>query len=87
MNSKNTPPPDLSPFISAISARFRPAQSLAEATHRFSTAEIKEAIRDLNPALEVNDKQVFEAMQQSGFIFNTARGSQSLRFQWLLVEK
>ncbi len=86
--SINTPPQlDLSPYISALSARFRPAETAGEATHRFSTAEIKEAIKDINPALEVNDKQVFDAMQQSGFIFNTARGSQSLRFQWLLVEK
>ena len=87
--SKNTPPPhpDLSPYIFAISSRFRPASTPEEATHRFSTKEVKEAIKELNPALDVTDADVFAAMMAAGYRFNTAPGSQSLRFQWLLVEK
>ncbi|MPN40530.1 hypothetical protein SDC9_188068 [bioreactor metagenome] len=80
-------PVDLSPYISAISQRFRPAINPDEATHQFTTPEIKAAIKELNPGMEISDSLVFEAMQTSGFYFNAITGAQSLRFKWLLVEK
>lgn len=85
--NNSTPLPDLSPYIDAISARFRPAQNLEEATHHFSTSEVTEAIRDLNPGLQISDSLVFEAMKKAGFRFDIAKGRQSLKYQWLLVEK
>lgn len=81
------PSPDLSPYIDVISRRFRPAVNSKEATHRFSTEEIKNAIKELNPGIEVSEVHVFEAMHLAGYEFDTAPGLMSLKFQWLLVEK
>ena len=91
MKKESTPPlpspPDLTPYINVISQRFRPATSPMETTHRLSTAEIKTAIKELNPAIDVSEAHVFEAMQQAGYRFAAASGAMSLKFQWLLTEK
>lgn len=78
---------DLGPFIDAIYVRFRPALTAREATHHFSTAEIRQAIKDLNPSLEISEAQVYDAMSLAGFKFDALSGTQSLIFKWLLVEK
>ena len=78
---------DLSPYINAILTRFRPTETSAEATHRFSTSEVREAIKQLNPGIDASEADVYNAMTEAGFSFDTAPGAQSLRFQWLLVEK
>lgn len=88
--SSDTPQPepvDLSPYISAIAERFRPAHNPDEATHQFTTPEIKAAIKELNPGVEISDSQTFDAMIEAGFSFETVPGRQSLMFKWLLVEK
>ncbi len=86
--SENTPShPDLLPYIEAIPERFSPAETAAVATHRFSTGEVLAAIKELNPGIDVTAEHVFRAMILAGFRFNSASGTQSLRFQWLLIEK
>lgn len=80
-------PVDLSPYINVIQSRFVPAQNRKDATHHFSTAEVKQAIKQLNPGLEVNDSDVYDAMIEAGFIFDTVPGAQSLIFKWLLIQK
>lgn len=88
METEQTPvTPDLTPYIDVISKRFRPAGNSREATHRLSTEEIKIAIRELNPGIDVSEAHVFEAMKQAGYQFDTPPGSMALKFQWLLVEK
>ena len=79
--------PDLTPYINVIRQRFMPAEIPSEATHRFSTAEVKRAITSLNPGISVSDAHTFDAMIEAGFRFETVPGSQSLIFQWLLIEK
>jgi hypothetical protein len=81
------PAPDLTAYMEVISRRFRPAANETEATHRLSTEEISGAIKSLNPGLQVNSKHVYDAMQNAGFKFSAAKGTQSLIFKWLLVEK
>jgi hypothetical protein len=78
---------DLTPYTTAILTRFRPAEKPEDATHRFSTTEVREAIKELNPAITLGDADVFDAMQAAGFSLGVIEGSQSLRFQWLMVEK
>ncbi len=78
---------DLSPYIDVIQQRFFPASSREEATQRFSTQEVRAAIKQLNPGLEVYETHVFDAMVEAGFRFDSIPGNQSLQFQWLLIEK
>lgn len=72
---------DLSPYMEALSRRFRPATSPAEATHRLSTREVKYAIEELNPGLTVPESLVFDAMAMAGYEFEAVRGFQSLKFK------
>lgn len=90
MNEKGTPQeqaPDLTPYIDVIRQRFMPAVVPSEATHRFSTSEVRQAITSLNPGINVSDAHTFDAMIEAGFRFEAVHGSQSLIFQWLLIEK
>jgi len=90
MNEKGTPQeqaPDLTPYIDVIRQRFMPAEIPSEATHRFTTEEVRQAITSLNPGINVSDAHTYDAMIEAGFRFETIPGSQSLIFQWLLIEK
>lgn len=71
----------------ALQTRFRPANNADEATHRFSTDEIKRAITELNPGANISEAQVFELMKEHGYTYDAIPGSQLLMFKWLLVEK
>lgn len=84
-NNPDKPSSDISDFIVAIRSHFRPAENPEEATHRYSTAEIREAIVELNPGLSITDADVFVAMREAGFTFDTVPGAQSLMFKWLLI--
>jgi len=89
-NEQGTPQeqaPDLTPYIDVIRQRFMPAKIPSDATHRFSTSEVRQAITSLNPGINVSDAHTFDAMIAAGFRFEAVHGSQSLIFQWLLVEK
>lgn len=78
---------DISGIMSAITDRFVPADDPAHATHRFSTSEIHQAIKALNPGLDVSVSQVFDAMQNEGFCFCQMPGHASLSFVWILKER
>ncbi|MGE4542359.1 MAG: 5-formyltetrahydrofolate cyclo-ligase [Bacteroidales bacterium] len=89
-NEQGTPQeqaPDLTPYIDVIRQRFMPAKIPSDATHRFSTSEVRQAIISLNPGINVSDAHTFDAMIAAGFRFEAVHGSQSLIFQWLLIEK
>lgn len=87
MNQDTTPSADLSPYITAIMERFKPARTTDEATHQLTTAEIGDAIREINPGLKFSTEQVFDALVSAGFSFHPIKGMQGLRFMWLLTEK
>jgi len=78
---------DISIYIAALSANYKPAHSPSEATHWFSTAEIVAAIRELDPSAKISDQQVFQAMHDAGYDFCNRPGSQGLQFKWMLREK
>jgi hypothetical protein len=86
MDKEQKQPVDLTLYINVIQQRFYPAENRDEATHRFSTAEITEAIKQLNPGISVYDEHVFDAMIEGGFKFDIMPGAQSLIYQWLLKE-
>ena len=66
-NKKTTPEQpatDIGIYITALQATYRPASVPAEATHFFSTAEVVDAIKDIDPSANVSSTQVFEALRQ-----------------------
>lgn len=91
MSNKNNdnneqPITDISIYIAALQTTYRPASAPAEATHFFSTAEVVDAIRDIDPSAKVSPEQVFSALHQAGFNFCNRPGSQGLVFKWMFRE-
>lgn len=78
---------DLSPYIHAIRERFEPTENDTLATHKLSTKEVADAINELNPGCSASLQDVYDAMFEAGFVFRAPRGTASLNFKWLLVEK
>jgi hypothetical protein len=86
-NKSEDKPTDISIYIAALSANYRPARNPAETTHWFSTEEVVAAIRQLDPSAKISDQQVFTAMRNAGYDFCNRPGSQGLQFKWMLREK
>lgn len=78
---------DISVHIAALSRTYRPAPTPAEATHFFSTAEVVDAIREIDPSAKVAPTEVFSALRNAGFDFCNRPGSQGLEFKWLFRER
>lgn len=96
-NSKQSPPSsegkgeptitDISIYVDALQVTYRPASAPAEATHFFSTEEVVQAIKEIDPSAKVATNQVFEALHQAGFDFCNRPGSQGLSFKWMFKER
>ena len=60
MSNKQTTPEqpatDIGIYIAALQATYRPASAPAEATHFFSTAEVVDAIKDIDPSAYVTPR-------------------------------
>lgn len=77
---------DISIYVASLSLTYRPASAPAEATHFFSTPEVIEAIRDLNPSAKICAEQVFSALRDAGYSFCNRPGAQGLEFKWMFRE-
>lgn len=73
--------------LEAIYASFRPADSPETATHWFSTEEIYDAIRRVDPATELTKEQVHNTMLLAGFRYAIRPGSAGIDFRWMLIAK
>lgn len=78
---------DISIYVAALQTTYCPASAPAEATHFFSTAEVVDAIRDIDPSAKVSPTQVFAALRQAGFDFCNRPGSHGLVFKWMFRER
>lgn len=78
---------DISVYVAALSATYKPAKSPAETTHWFSTDEVVAAIRQIDPSAKVDSTQVFDALRDAGYEFCNRPSSQGLQFKWMFREK
>ena len=88
-NKKETedqPITDISVYVAALFSTYRPASTPAEATHFFSTPEVVDAIRDIDPSAKISAEQVFSALLKAGFDFCNRPGAQGLEFKWMFRE-
>lgn len=77
---------DISIYIAALSVTYRPASTPAEATHFFSTPEVIDAIRNLDPSAKVGAEQITKALLDAGYKFCNRPGAQGLEFKWMFRE-
>ncbi len=78
---------DISIYVASLSSIYSPAKAPADTTHWFSTDEILNAIRELNPGAEISKEHIFEAMRDAGYDFANRPCAQGLAFKWMLKEK
>ena len=78
---------DISIYVAAISSTYRPASAPAEATHFFSTAEVVDAIKEIDPSAKVSPEQVFSALRDAGYEFCNRPGAHGLEFKWMFRER
>lgn len=64
-NNTEQPITDISIYIAALQKTYAPAPTPADATHFFSTAEVVDAIREIDPSAKVAPTEVLSAMQVS----------------------
>ena len=90
-NKKQTRPEqpvtDISIYVAALSTTYRPAAAPAEATHFFSTTEVVDAIRGIDPSAKVSPEQVFFALRDAGYEFCNRPGAHGLEFKWMFRER
>ncbi len=78
---------DLSIYINVIMERFIPVMDEAAATHKLTTKEVTDAINELNPGCGASAQDTYDALFEAGFVFKSPRGTSSLNFKWLMLEK
>lgn len=78
---------DVGPYIEALQAAYLPAATPAEATHFFSTPEVIDAIKEIDPAAKVDPTLIFMALREPGFDFCNRPGAHGLVFKWMFRER
>ena len=78
---------DISIYIAALQITYLPASAPAEATHFFSTAEVVDAIKEIDSSAKVSPPQIFKALRQAGFDFCNRPGAHGLEFKWMFRER
>lgn len=80
----DNPQTDLSVYLEAINRSFEPVEDPAAATHWFSTDEVADAIRDIDPSANINKTMLVNALWNAGYRIECKRGTQGLQFRWML---
>lgn len=75
---------DISAQIEVLKIRFQPARNEAEATHWYSTEEVVEAIKDIDPGAKVDASLVHDALLEAGFIYRIRPASLHIAFRWMM---
>lgn len=81
---KSNPQTDLSVYLEAINRSFEPVEVPEDATHWFSTDEVADAIRDIDPTANIEKALLVKALEGAGYRIDCKRGTQGLQFRWML---
>lgn len=75
---------DLSVYLEAINTSFEPVYTPQDATHWFSTDEVADAIREIDPTANVDKALLVKALSDAGYQLSCKPGTQGLQFRWML---
>ena len=78
---------DISIYIAGLQVTFRPAPDARHTTHWFSTDEVYQAIKKLDPSADISKDDIFRAMKDAGFKFQNRLGASGCDFRWMLELK
>lgn len=80
----SSPKTDLSVYLEAIERSFEPVENPEDATHWLSTDEVADAIRDIDPAANIDKTLLVKDLMNAGYKIECKRGTQGLQFRWML---
>lgn len=75
---------NLSPYIDALGAVFQPAFDARHTTHWFSTDEIFQEIKQINPGADISKEDIHDAMLAAGYRYQQRPGALGCNFRWML---
>lgn len=78
---------DISIYIAALQSTHRPAPDVRQTTHWFTTDEVYQAIKDIDPGAKITKDQVHNAMIAAGYQYQSRPGTHGLEFRWMLRAK
>lgn len=78
---------DHSDYIQVLSDAFAPAVSVEDTTHWYSTDEVFDAIKKLDPSSAIKKDDVYQALLDSGYSYGLRPGTFGLDFRWMLKLK
>lgn len=78
---------DISIYIAALSTTFAPANDPARATHWFTTEEVVNAIKELDPSAQISKDEIFQALWDAGYRLGQRPCAQGLSFRWMFTAK
>ena len=74
-------------YIEVLMQTFAPARNETETTHWFSTDEVYEAIKRIDPGTEATKDDIYDSMMDAGFRYQCRPGAMALDFKWMLKAK
>lgn len=78
---------DISVYIAALQTTFKPAWDARHTTHWFTTDEVYQSIKKLDPAANISKEDIFKAMTDAGFKFQNRPRASGCDFRWMLELK
>ena len=78
---------DISIHIASLSASFKPAPDARHATHWFTTDEVYDAIRRIDPGAHISKEQVHQAMLDAGYKYQNRPASKGLDFPGMFLQR
>ena len=85
--SDNRPSADIQRYIDALLNTFYPVSAPEDATHFFSTEEVIDAVRQIDPSARIASDRMAEALFLAGFNICNRPGAQGIHFRWMFREK
>jgi hypothetical protein len=74
-------------FITALINVYSPATNESDATHWFSTEDVYEAIKKIDPGTSVSLEDVYNSLLMGGFRFQPRPGTLGCEFRWMFKQK
>lgn len=64
---------------------YSPAETIDKATDFFSTADIVDAIRQLDPSSKINPEDIFKLLTDEGYTYAPDPGKLTFQLRWMLI--
>lgn len=74
-------------YITALMSVYSPAINESETTHWFSTEEVFESIKKIDPGTSIKLEDIYDSLLMAGFRFQPRSGSLGCDFRWMFKQK